>query len=329
LNAGPPEIRAAGDAWVANIAHDRGRGVKITPKGLNELLEPQLANRLYQLVFAKVEPLLASGEYNRLVLAVDGPLLDIPFAAIRDDKSRRLLDRYAISNTVSFSYLLQPRTRRKASKTLLAVGDPLTPGEKRIVVPSGDQYESLNYAVAESKAVSAMYPHSVTLAGADAREIDVKRLLPQFKFLHFATHGILDSHEGLRSGLLLATEKIESTEDGILQAREIANMSLSAELAVLSACETGRGTERLGDGLLGLGWAFQAAGVPRVVASLWNVDDAATRDLMIAFYGALGSGSPVDQSLRTAALNLRKDARYSSPYYWAAFEVIGQAGSVH
>jgi CHAT domain-containing protein len=196
------------------------------------------------------------------------------------------------------------------------------------VAPSGDRYGSLQYAFAESKSVASIYPKSVTLAGSAAREANVKRLLPEFEFLHFATHGILDPHDGLRSGLLLAAEPRESSNDGILQAREIASMSLSAHLAVLSACQTGRGDERLGDGLLGLAWAFQSAGVPRVVASLWNVDDAATRALMTAFYAALKSASRVDEALRTASATLRKDPRYSSPYYWAPFQVIGLGGPV-
>jgi CHAT domain-containing protein/lipopolysaccharide biosynthesis regulator YciM len=323
LDSSAAEVRAAVDEWLANIERTRRRGVAIKPNAASESQELQSARKVYQLALAKVEPLLASGHYNRLVVAGEGPLLEIPFGALVDDQGRRLLDRYAISNTVSLSYLLREPTRRKPIKPMLAVGDPLGADEQRLVAPSGSVYEPLTYAVAEAKAVGAIYPNSLTLSGSAATETDVKRLLPQFRFLHFATHGVLDSHEGLRSGLLLATEPRDSSQDGILQAREIANMSLSAELAVLSACETGRGTERLDDGILGLAWAFQAAGVPRVVASLWSIDDAATRDLMTNFYRKIRAGSGVDEALRSASLQLRKDPRYSAPYYWAPFELIG------
>jgi CHAT domain-containing protein len=288
----------------------------------------QLARNVYQLVCNKLEPLLASRRFERLVVAGEGPLLEVPFAALSDSRGRRLLERYKISNTVSFTYLLHAPIRKEASEGMLAIGDPLASNEERVLAPSGYRYEPLTFAADEAKTVSAMYRNSMMLAGASAREADVKRLLPQFQYLHFATHGILDPHDGLRSGLLLATEPRESSQDGILQAREIANMSLSAGLAVLSACETGRGNERLGDGVLGLAWAFQAAGVPRVVTSLWNVDDVATRDLMAAFYQKLRTGSAVDEALRSAALHLRNNPRYSSPYYWAPFEAIGLANPV-
>lgn len=324
LDAGSEEIGAVSRPWLTGMARDHARGITVKPTVPSESREPELARKLYELVFARLEPWLSRNEFHRLVLGADGPLLEIPFAALMDERGRRLLDRYAISNTVSLGYLLMTASRKRATKSLLAVGDPLSPGEQRMVAPSGDLYGALRSAAAESKAVSGLFEGSVTLSGPAAREAEVKRALPQYKILHFATHGVLDTHDGLRSGLLLATEPAESAEDGLLQAREIANMSLRAELAVLSACETGRGDERLGDGLLGLAWAFQAAGVPRVIASLWSVDDAGTRDLMIALYKELTKGAAVDDALRTAALHLQKDSRYADPYFWAAFELMGK-----
>ena len=98
---------------------------------------------------------------------------------------------------------------------------------------------------------------------------------------------------------------------------------LSAHLAVLSACETGRGQAKGGEGLMGLAWAFRAAGVPAVVASQWQVDDAATKQLMVAFYKELKAGRRKDDALRTAMLAVQKE--HPSPYYWAAFELIGDA----
>jgi CHAT domain-containing protein/Tfp pilus assembly protein PilF len=316
LDSGAGELRAATNAWRLNLAASTDN-----PTGE----EPRLAQSLYQLVFAKLDPLLASGGYSRLVLVPEGALLEVPFPALMDKDGRRLTDRYAISNTVSFSYLLEQTARPKPSRSLLCIADPIAPGGKRLVVPSGDLYGSLHEALHEVKALGSMFPNSLTLAGPAAREAEVKRRLGEFELLHFATHGILDRAGGLRSGLLLAAEPADSPEDGVLEAWEIAAMSLSARLAVLSACETARGKEQLGDGLLGLAWAFQAAGVPRVVASLWNIDDAATSALIVSFYKELSSGTRVDDAMRSAILTIRKDPRYSSPYYWSAFVILGSA----
>jgi CHAT domain-containing protein/Tfp pilus assembly protein PilF len=323
LPVGTAEIKAAADAWRTSLTGAPDKTPAKTREG-----EAQLARKLYRMVFAPVDPLLAARKYTRLVLAPEGPLLDIPFAALMDAKGDRVIDRYAISNTICLNYLDLKPNRPKPVHSLLAVADPLAAGEQRVVVPSGDRYEPLTEAQSEAETVAAMYPGSVTLSGPHAREAEIKRRLPEFEFLHFATHGILDRSDGLRSGLLLATEAADGVEDGLLQGWEIAGLSLSARMAVLSACETGRGNERLGEGLIGLAWAFHAAGCPRIVASLWKVDDMATTALITEFYKELGSGKRVDDAMRGAILQLRKDARRASPYYWAAFAILGHAGAL-
>ena len=113
----------------------------------------------------------------------------------------------------------------------------------------------------------------------------------------------------------------------MLRAWEIATVPLAARVAVLSACQTGQGDESLGEGLVGLAWAFQGAGCPNVVASLWNVDDASTQELMVAFYRGLRKGEPLETALRQAALETRRKPGYASPYYWAPFELIGTGGA--
>jgi CHAT domain-containing protein len=247
---------------------------------------------------------------------------------LMDAKNTRLIDRFAISNSVSFEYLLRPPARAKPGRSLLSVADPLGQKERRLVVPSNQEYEHLQDALPEAKAVAGMYRGSLLLAGPSAREAEIKRQLPKFTFLHFATHGILDASDNLRSGLLLATEPPDSSEDGVLEAWEILGMSLSARLVFLSACETAQGKERLGDGLLSLAWAFQAAGSPRVVASLWSVDDQATRELATTFYAHLRRGERVDDALRKAMQQTRKNPRSAWPYYWSGFEILGEAGAI-
>lgn len=327
LPTGPAELLAATNAWRTSLS---AGAFSAATAGERELQseEPRLARRLYELIFAKVAPLLESGKYARLALVGEGPLLDVPFPALMDAHNARLMDHFAISCSVSFEYLLRPPVRGKPGRSLLSVADPLGEKEKRLAIPSEQQYERLQDALPEAKAVAGMYRGSLLLAGPAAREAEVKRWLPEFQVLHFATHGILDAADGLRSGLLLATEPGDSAEDGVLQAWEILGMSLSARLVFLSACDTARGKERLGDGLLSLAWAFQAAGSPRVVASLWSVDDEATRELVTAFYAEVRRGRRADDALREAMRRERKNPRYAAPYFWSAFQILGDGSAL-
>ena len=136
--------------------------------------------------------------------------------------------------------------------------------------------------------------------------------------------GVVNRKSGLLSGLVLAPPPGAEEKYETLLGQDIVNMRLSARMAVLSACQTGQGQPNGNDGILGLAWAFQAAGCPSVVASLWSVDDVTTKDLMVAFYKQLKAGKPKDEALRTAMLGVMRDGNgHESPFYWAAFQVIG------
>ena len=165
---------------------------------------------------------------------------------------------------------------------------------------------------------------SKVLVGATASEQVVKEEAAGFDILHFATHGLLDDRAPMFSALLLAPGP-GPAEDGLLEAREIADLRLHARLAVLSACETARGQIAVGEGVIGLSWAFLAAGVPTLVVSDWKTDSSATKELMIDFHRRLLAGAPVAEALRQAELALRRDPRYWHPYYWAPFVAVGQA----
>src|SRR5262249_45545273 len=147
------------------------------------------------------------------------------------------------------------------------------------------------------------------LTGAEAREETVKAEIEHYRILHFATHGTFDDESPLYSRLLLASSA--PTEDGVLEAREIIRLNLHADLAVLAACQTGRGSIRPGEGLIGMAWALFIAGTPTTVASQWKVDSASTSALMIAFHRDLEAHLSseqrpiaVAQTLRRAALKL-------------------------
>jgi CHAT domain-containing protein len=160
------------------------------------------------------------------------------------------------------------------------------------------------------------------LIGAAAKESVLKRDAGSFDVIHLATHGILDERAPLFSALVLAASP-EDGEDGLLEAREIADLTLRARLVVLSACDTGRGRFRDGEGVIGMAWALLAAGARTTVVSDWKADSRATADLMIAFHRHVLEGRNVSSALRMAKVDLRKEAHYAHPYYWAPFVVIG------
>jgi CHAT domain-containing protein len=184
----------------------------------------------------------------------------------------------------------------------------------------------------EVKTVAALYGHanSRILIGADAREARVKTEAPNYRILHFATHGLLDGQNPMYSHLTLSQVGGESQEDGMLEAREIINLDLSADLAVLSACQMARGWVGAGEGVIGMSWAFFVAGVPTIVASQWKVDSDSTTVLMIDFHRRLTARTSQvrkretkAEALRNASLVLLRSERYRHPFYWAGFVMVG------
>jgi CHAT domain-containing protein len=300
-----------------------GRGVLVPGAEPHDQAEKRYAAELYRQAFGPIARVLENRRWSRVIFVADAPVLGAPIPALIDSSGERLLMRYPVSTAVSLLQSRHTHADQDPRRRLLVVGDPLRDGERRLIPPDGGEYGPLLFARQEAGAVARQHKGSLLLSGLQAREADVKRTIGQFGALHFATHGVLSEDGGLQSGLVLATEPEDSGEDGLLQAWEIAGLRLSARIAVLSACETARGDEQAGEGLIGLAWAFQAAGCPNVIASLWNVDDAATRDIMTAFYRELRRGRKSEDALRAAMLRVRATDPYKSPYYWAAFQSIG------
>jgi CHAT domain-containing protein/Tfp pilus assembly protein PilF len=161
------------------------------------------------------------------------------------------------------------------------------------------------------------------------REANEARLkagdLGEYRILHFATHGLVNEKNPKLSGLLLAQEDTTSKEDGILHLGEIYNLSLNADLVVLSACETGLGQIAKGEGIIGLTRGFLYAGASNLLVSLWQVSDATTADLMVDFYDKMLGGMSKPEALREAKLQMiRRHAEYAKPYYWAPFILVGE-----
>jgi CHAT domain-containing protein len=150
--------------------------------------------------------------------------------------------------------------------------------------------------------------------------------LARYRIVHFATHGILNGEHPELSGVVLSLiDERGRSVDGFLRLNEIYNLRLSAELVVLSACRTALGREVRGEGVLGLVRGFMYAGSPRVVASLWKVDDAATAELMHRFYeGVLRQNLRPAAALRRAKVGMLSEPRWRAPFQWAAFELQGE-----
>ncbi|HMH43423.1 MAG TPA: CHAT domain-containing protein, partial [Pyrinomonadaceae bacterium] len=145
-----------------------------------------------------------------------------------------------------------------------------------------------------------------------------------YRFMHVATHGLLDAERPQFTGVVLSLVG-NKTNDGFLRTDEIFNLKLGAPLVMLSACETGLGKEKRGEGVIGLTRAFMYAGAPTVGVSLWSVADKSTADLMTDFYKRLltGSSSPV-ASMRAAQVAMIDGKKYSAPFYWAPFVLVGE-----
>ncbi len=295
------------------------------------------AVKLYQLLLKPAEAQLR-GKTN-LVIAPDDTLWDLPFQALLTGANRFLIEEAATSYAPSLTVLREMMKRRKnqgadaASATLLAMGNPLL-GKETInrVGPSlrDGKLDSLPEAEQEVKALRQLYgtSRSKVYTGAEAREDRVKAEAGQARILHFATHGMLDNASPMYSHLALAEGG--AGEDGLLEAWELMQLDLKADLAVLSACETARGRIGAGEGMIGLSWAMFIAGVPSTVVSQWKVESAGTRDLMVNFHRALISQPEVGkakitktEALRQAALKLMKNAETSHPFYWAGFVLVG------
>jgi CHAT domain-containing protein len=144
--------------------------------------------------------------------------------------------------------------------------------------------------------------------------------------VHFATHGLINSQRPQLSGIVLSLVNEQGRpQDGFLRMHDIYNLRFGAELVVLSACQTALGKRVKGEGLVGLVRGFMHAGAPRVAASLWNVRDEATAELMKRFYEKmLKDGLPPAAALRAAQVSMWKEKRWEAPYYWAGFALQGE-----
>lgn len=266
-----------------------------------------IARQLYQQLVKPIEPLLAG--CSKLIIVPQGVLHYVPFAALHDG-SQFLLDKYAFRLLPSASvvkYLHDQQSRKPGG--ILAFGNP----------DLGDPKYDLRFAEEEAKAVIQTIPKSRAVLRKEATEAVLRENAAGFNYLHFATHGEFNADAPLNSALILAKD---ASNDGLLTVSKLYSMRLDIELATLSACETGLGKVANGDDVVGLTRGFLFAGASTIIASLWQVDDQATSELMRRFYEGVNDKNK-REALRQAQFFARE--KYAHPYYWAAFQLTGNS----
>jgi len=300
-------------------------------------------------------------EWNgkRLAIVATGVLEYVPFAALVTPDAlsgRPLAARHEIVHVPSASVLAALRRettgRLPAQRALAIIADPVfevadprvsavarprgTAGAGAAVVRAGHRTRTgdrgdlgrLPFSREEAAAIVSLVPRRDVFTAVDfkaSRATVMAGALAGHRVVHFATHGFFDAGSPALSGLVLSlVNERGEPQDGFLRLNDIYNMRLDADLVVLSACRTALGKEIKGEGLVGLARAFMYAGAPRVVASLWQVSDFATAELMKKFYrGVLTEGLRPAAALRAAQLEMSRDPRWKAPYYWAGFVLQG------
>ena len=314
------------------------------------------ARQLSQLLLAPIN----LGPGKRILIVPDGSLQYIPFAALTvpGTVKRPLISDYEVVTLPSASVLasLRSAAANKPSSTATAAifadpvfepDDPRVSGSRTMAKTGGQERPvaltraiqdlgkgtyiprlpaSRNEANAIATALRAQDPKGVRVAlDFDAnRNYVLSQGLRQFRLVHFATHGVVDTRFPERSGLILSLIDRQGRKgDGYLRLADIYSLKLSADLVVLSACESALGQDLASEGIIGLPRAFLHAGAKSVIASLWKVNDEATAKLMANLYTRIERGESPSSALRNAQLEMARDEEWSKPYYWAAFVLQG------
>jgi CHAT domain-containing protein/Tfp pilus assembly protein PilF len=320
-------------------------------------------SRLSQTILAPVDPMLkqkrllivSDGALQYI------PFSALPVPGVLT-KPKRLIENHEIVNLPSASILAELRRQRVGrqipTREIAVLADPVFDSGDLRVTPSrtlppssphpepegqavraardlhlvrrGNQSLSrLLYSRNEAKAIMAIFPPSKGMMALDfqaSRPMAMNAALAKYSIVHFATHGLLNNKHPELSGLVFSlVDKQGKPTNGFLTLQDVYNLELPVDLVVLSGCQTGLGEQVNGEGLIGLTRGFMYAGATRVVASLWSVSDMATAQLMAKFYKAMERDSMrPSAALRKAQIDMLKQKRWTSPYFWAAFQIQGE-----
>jgi CHAT domain-containing protein len=280
----------------------------------------------------------------------------IPFAGLPDPANAQplIVDHEIVTapSTAVVALLRKETANRKpAAKTLAVLADPVfSTNDPRVITAHAahaakaetttDAVRSaselglgdlrrLRFTRQEADEITRLANNDLKLEAVDFeanRALATSAELSQYRIVHFATHGLINNTHPELSGVVLSlVDEIGRPQNGFLRLYDLYNLKLSADLVVLSACQTALGKEIRGEGLVGLTRGFMYAGAPRVIASLWQIDDRASAQFMKRFYDALlGQKLRPAAALRAAQISMQKDPRWHAPHYWAAFTLQGE-----
>jgi CHAT domain-containing protein len=290
------------------------------------------ARKLYRHLITPAERLLKNK--SRIIIVPDAGLWDVPFQALMDEKNSFLVERAAVSYAPSLTALSEMSRKPKADPTrrieLLAFGNPTIAketAERSKKVFMNARLEPIPEAERLVIELGRLYGASRTkiFIGNDAREETAKRESNISRIIQFATHGVINDRSPMYSHLVLAQGQNNLHEDGLLEAWELKNLDLSADIVILSACETARGMISSGEGMIGMTWAVFIAGAPTTVASQWKVESSSTTEFMLEFHRQMLANKKTSkaEALRRASLKLMKTTKYRHPSYWAPWVLVG------
>ena len=320
--------------------------------------KPETGKKLYDFL---LKPLVSEIKNEKIIIIPDEILGILPFEALICDMPSAVKivqgkfgpcpegitytgDRYNISYYQSASSLTMMRTlnKGKAIKGLFAIGDPVfneqddrlkgtavTPQKYGFLSLQGlgqgmTEFQRLPQTGELLAGVSAIFPGEITsLSGTEATLTGLKsKNLSDYRYILFATHGILDNDVPYIKEPALVLCLVNNNDDGFLTMSRVMDMKMGADVAVLSACKTGLGKTVSGEGTMGMGRAFQYAGVKNVLMSLWSVETVSTNMMIEKYFECLKPGKSSREALKEARAYIRKEG-YDHPFYWAPFILVG------
>jgi CHAT domain-containing protein len=269
---------------------------------------------LYNMLVKPAESLLPKASLVTIVPHGSLYRLNFETLVVPADPPHYWIDDVVVENTSSLSFRFSaPRRAGAAQKQLLLIGDP---------IQATPQFSRLKHAGEEMKSVSSRFAagQQVVIADKSATPAAYFAARPEdFRYIDFVTHGTGAPLTPLDSAIILSPDKDASYK---LYARDVLKTPIHAEIVTISACYGAGDRTYSGEGLVGLAWAFTRAGAHRVIAALWEAEDAVTPVLMDDFYGALKSGKSAPEALRAAKIKMLHSGSMSArPYYWASLQL--------
>lgn len=305
----------------------------------NKIGNPEQYNKLYQdNAFALYEKLIAPIENSlteEVIIVPDAELNFIPFDALltnKDDDKSYLIKNHQISYNYSATHYLQllNSVKKVAPKTVLAVAPSFKNNDinYKSLLAKRSGLSNLEFNIPEAKTISNLFDGTLLESNKATKENFIKEA-KDYNIIHLSTHA--KSNDAMGEFSYIAFQKgtdSTSINDSRLYVNELYNLNLNADLVVLSACETGLGELKRGEGVVSLARGFTYAGAKSTLTSLWSVNDAQTTKLMESFYTNLKEGMTKDKALRQAKLDYLSNENLTAPYFWAGFIPAGDMSAI-